>query len=255
MTEALSGSAEDAGLLRHARHLLLADWGFEAQTSVEHSCALVVGLGGLGSAASLYLACCGVGRLILIDHDRVDLTNLHRQPIHDMSSLGLTKVESAARAIHARNPQVCVETFAERAQGERLDQWVQAADVVLDCSDNFSTRQAVNAACVRWQKPLVSGSAMGWNGQLAVFSPDGPCYACLFPPEPTPPEQACSVLGVFAPLVGMIGTMQAAEALRILGQKASPLASTLLMLEGKTMEWTPLKLKRRPSCPTCSQRG
>lgn len=242
---------EDSRLLRHARHLLLAQWGFEAQDRVERAHALIIGVGGLGSAAALYLAACGVGTLTLVDPDTVDLSNLHRQVIHTMGSLGESKVESAARAIQERNPEVQVRGLCLHAQEPALSDWVGAADVVLDCSDNFPTRQAINAACMHHGKPLVCGAALGWDAQIAVFPGQGPCYACLYPPERSPPEQACATLGVFAPLVGIIGGLQAAEALKLLGQGRSALESTLLLLEGRSMEWTPMRLKRRADCPVC----
>ena len=215
----------------------------------------MIGAGGLGSPVALYLGTAGVGTLTLVDHDTVDLTNLQRQIAHDMSRIGQPKVASAARSVAAINPEVRVVALQERADAKRLDELVAAADVVVDCCDNFATRQAVNAACVTHRKPLVSGAAIGFDGQISVYDvrPDtNPCYACLFPPEATFEEVRCATMGVFAPLVGIIGTMQAAEALKLLAGVGSSLAGRLQMLDARTMEWNEIRMQRAPACPVCA---
>jgi molybdopterin/thiamine biosynthesis adenylyltransferase len=215
----------------------------------------VIGAGGLGSPVVLYLGTAGVGTLTLVDHDTVDLTNLQRQIAHDMSRIGQPKVASAAKSIAAINPEVHVVALQERADAQRLDELVAAADVVIDCCDNFATRQAVNAACVAHRKPLVSGAAIGFDGQVSVYDTRddaNPCYACLFPPEATFEEVRCATMGVFAPLVGIIGTVQAAEALKLLGGIGSSLAGRLQMLDARTMEWNEIRMQRAPACPVCA---
>jgi molybdopterin/thiamine biosynthesis adenylyltransferase len=247
----------DQQLLRYSRHILLDEIGIEGQQRLLASHALVIGAGGLGSPAALYLAAGGVGRLTLVDDDEVDLTNLQRQVMHTTARVGQPKVDSGRTAVQAINPDVDVVALRERAQGERLDQLVRGADVVLDCSDNFATRQAINAACVAAGVPLVSGAAIRFDGQVAVYDsrdPQSPCYACLFPPDSRFEEEACSTMGVFAPLVGIIGTMQAAEALKLLAGSGRPLTGRLLMLDARAMEWTPIGVARHPGCPVCGSR-
>jgi molybdopterin/thiamine biosynthesis adenylyltransferase len=244
----------DEQLLRYSRHLLLDDIGVEGQERLLRSHALVIGAGGLGSPALLYLGTAGVGRITVVDHDTVDLTNLQRQIAHRMDRIGQPKATSAALSIAALNPDVRVEALTQRADAQALDAWVAQADVVLDCSDNFTTRHAVNAACVRHQRPLVSGAAIGMDGQISVFdsrAADAPCYACLFPPHATFEETRCATMGVFAPLVGIIGTMQAAEALKLLARTGESLAGRLLMLDGRDMRFTEMRLPRQPRCPVC----
>jgi molybdopterin/thiamine biosynthesis adenylyltransferase len=217
--------------------------------------ALVIGAGGLGSPVALYLGTAGVGTLTLVDHDTVDLTNLQRQVAHNLSRLGHPKAQSAAQSVRAINPDVNVVAVHERAHGAPLDTLVAAADVVLDCTDNFKTRHEVNAACVRHRKPLVSGAAIGFDGQISVYDtrvPDAPCYACLFPPDSALEEARCAIMGVFAPLVGIIGTMQAAEALKLLAGVGRSLAGRLQMLDARQMEWTEVRLARQPHCPVCA---
>ncbi|MFM6991199.1 MAG: HesA/MoeB/ThiF family protein, partial [Rhodoferax sp.] len=207
----------DEELLRYSRHILLDDIGFEGQTRFLQSHALVIGAGGLGSPAAMYLACAGVGHITLVDDDTVDLTNLQRQIAHTTDRVGMLKVESARATLQALNPHTEVSALAARADAQRLEGLIANADVVLDCCDNFATRQAVNAACVRHGKPLVSGSAIQMDGQITVYDPRDtacPCYACVFDPDLVPEETRCATLGVFAPLVGIIGAMQAAEALK-----------------------------------------
>ena len=245
----------DDELLRYSRHILLDEIGIEGQSRLLAAHALVIGAGGLGSPVALYLGTAGLGRITLVDHDTVDLTNLQRQVAHTQARVGLPKVASAREAIQAINPGVRVDTVAQRADAELLDALVAQADVVLDCTDNFGTRQAVNLACVKHRKPLVSGAAIGFDGQISVYDTRGetqPCYACLFPPEATFEEVRCSTMGVFAPLVGIIGTMQAAEALRLVAGVGQSLAGRLLMLDGRTMRWDEVRLPRSPHCPVCS---
>lgn len=247
----------DDQLLRYSRHVLLDDIGIEGQSRLLASHALVIGAGGLGSPVALYLGTAGVGRLTIVDHDTVDLTNLQRQIAHDLSRVGLPKAESARQRIAAINPDVQVRALRQRMDAAALERLVPEADVVLDCSDNFATRHAVNAACVRHGKPLVSGAAIGFDGQISVYdrrpgSPDDqPCYACLFPPGVAFEEVACATMGVFAPLVGIIGTMQAAEALKLLAGIGRPLAGRLLMLDARTMHWDEVRIGRQPGCPVC----
>ena len=251
----------DDQLLRYARHLLLQDIGIEGQERLLASRALVIGAGGLGSPVALYLGSAGVGRLTIVDHDTVDVTNLQRQIAHDLASVGQPKAESAKTRIGTINPDVQVTAVTQRADAALLDALVPQADVVLDCTDNFSTRHAVNAACVRHRKPLVSGAAIGFDGQISVYDsrpgPDGasassgPCYACLFPPDQVFEEVACATMGVFAPLVGIIGTMQAAEALKLLTGVGRSLAGRLLMLDGRSMHWDEIAISRQAGCAVC----
>ena len=248
---------DDDQLLRYSRHIMLDEIGIEGQRRLLEAHALVIGAGGLGSPVVLYLATAGVGRVTLVDHDTVDLTNLQRQIAHRTASVGTSKVASAAMAMQAINPGVRVETLEQRADAALLDRLVEEADVVLDCSDNFATRHAVNAACVKHARPLVSGAAIGFDGQVSVYDTrraEHPCYACIFPPEVTFEEVRCSTMGVFAPLVGIVGTVQAAEALKLLGGFGTSLAGRLQMLDARTMEWTELRLARQAGCPVCAAR-
>jgi molybdopterin/thiamine biosynthesis adenylyltransferase len=247
----------DEQLLRYSRHILLDEIGIEGQQRLLASHALVIGAGGLGSPVALYLGTAGVGRITIVDNDRVDLTNLQRQIAHNLARVGTPKAASAQASIAAINPDVQVTPLFERADASRLDALVRAADVVLDCSDNFKTRHAVNAACVVHARPLVSGAAIGFDGQISVYDTrraDAPCYACLFPPEATYEEVQCATMGVFAPLVGIIGTMQAAEALKLLAGIGTSLAGRLQMLDARTMEWNEIRLARQPHCSVCGQR-
>jgi molybdopterin-synthase adenylyltransferase len=247
----------DEQLLRYSRHILLDEIGIEGQQRLLAAHALVIGAGGLGSPVAMYLGTAGVGRLTIVDHDSVDLTNLQRQIAHNLARVGEPKAASARDTIAAINPDVQVLPLVERADAARLDALVQGADVVVDCSDNFPTRQAVNAACVAHRKPLVAGAAIGFDGQVSVYDTrrdDAPCYACLFPPEATFEEVRCATMGVFAPLVGIIGTVQAAEALKLLAGIGSSLAGRLQMLDARTMEWTEIRLQRSQACPVCGLR-
>ena len=244
----------DDDLLRYSRHILLDDIGIEGQDRLLAAHALVIGAGGLGSPVALYLGSAGVGRITLVDPDTVDLTNLQRQIAHSQDRIGQPKVASAAAAVHALNPGAQLDTLVQRADAALLDRWVPQADVVLDCSDNFATRQLVNAACVRHRRPLVSGAAIGFDGQVSVYDcrqPDAPCYACLFPSDAPPEEVRCATMGVFAPLVGIIGATQAAEALKLLAGVGTSLAGRLQMLDARRMRWDEIRIPRQPACPVC----
>lgn len=244
----------DNQLLRYSRHILLDEIGIEGQQRLLDAHALVIGAGGLGSPAALYLAASGVGRITLVDDDAVDLTNLQRQVMHTTARIGQPKVESGKQALQEINPGTEVVALRERAGPERLAELVRGASVVLDCSDNFATRHAVNRACVGAGVPLVAGAVIRFDGQVSVFDagrPDAPCYACLFPDDGSFQDAACATLGVFAPLVGVIGALQAAEALKLLAGIGQPLAGRLLLLDGRAMEWTSIAVARNPACPVC----
>jgi molybdopterin/thiamine biosynthesis adenylyltransferase len=244
----------DQQLLRYSRHILLDEIGIEGQQRLLAAHALVIGAGGLGSPAAFYLASAGVGCITLVDNDTVDLTNLQRQILHDSERIGLPKAESGKQTLARINPGIEIVALQERVEGARLEQLVRAADVVLDCSDNFATRHAVNRACVKHKVPLVSGAAVRFDGQISVFdSRDAasPCYACLFPPEQHFEDEQCGTMGVFAPLVGIIGAMQAAEALKLLAQAGTSLAGRLLLLDAAGMEWNSIRIARSESCPVC----
>ncbi|SNS18088.1 [sulfur carrier protein ThiS] adenylyltransferase [Noviherbaspirillum humi] len=247
----------DQQLLRYSRHILLDEIGIEGQERLLRGHALVIGAGGLGSPAAYYLASAGMGKITLVDNDTVDLTNLQRQILHTTERIGQPKADSGKRTLAQINPEVAVEAVVERADDARLDALVASASVVLDCSDNFITRHAVNRACVRHGVPLVSGAAIKFDAQISVFHPvteQAPCYACLFPPDQQFEEVLCSTMGVFAPLVGIIGTMQAAEALKLVAGIGESLAGRLLLLDARSMEWTSIKVARNPACPVCGQR-
>jgi len=248
---------QDDALLRYSRHILLDDIGIEGQERLLAAHALVIGAGGLGSPVAMYLAAAGVGSITVTDHDTVDLTNLQRQIAHRTDSVGIPKVESLKRTLHDLNPLVQVNALQIRADADSLDLLVQQADVVLDCCDNFKTRHAVNAACVKHGKPLVSGAAIQFDGQISVYDTramDAPCYACTFPAAATFEEVRCSTMGVFAPLVGIIGAMQAAEALKLIIGTGRGLNGRLLMLDGRAMEWSEIRMPRNHSCPVCAAR-
>ena len=244
----------DDQLQRYARHILLDEVSIEGQQAILDSHVLIIGAGGLGSPAALYLAASGVGTITLVDHDVVDLTNLQRQIAHTTERVGQPKVQSAAQAMHAINPDVQVRCIQHRADAALLDELVAQATVVLDCCDNYRTRQLVNAACVKHRVPLVAGAIIRFDGQITVFDPrqeTSPCYACLFAPDEDFEEVQCSTMGVFAPLVGIIGTMQAAEALKLIAAVGTPLVGKLLMLDGLHMEWTRMRTNRNPDCTIC----
>lgn len=248
----------DEALLRYSRHILLPQIGIEGQERLLAARALVLGAGGLGSPAALYLASAGIGTLVLADGDCVDLTNLQRQILHRTSSIGRPKALSGAAALADINPGCHVIPLEERLAGARLEEEVALADVVLDCSDNFATRHALNRACVKYCKPLVSGAAIRFDGQIAVFDtrrPEAPCYHCLFPEGEDVEEVRCAVMGVFAPLTGIVGATQAAEALKLVIGCGEPLAGRLLLLDGLAMEWRSINVPRDPGCPVCATRA
>lgn len=244
----------DDQLLRYSRHILLPQIGVEGQEAIVNARALVIGAGGLGSPAAYYLASAGVGTLVLADGDTVDLTNLQRQILHRTASVGQPKAESGQATLAEINPECRVVPLLERLSGPRLEEEVAQADVVLDCCDNFATRHAVNRACVKFRKPLVSGAAIRFDGQVAVFDSrqdNAPCYHCLFPEGQDVEEVRCAVMGVFAPLTGIIGTVQAAEALKLLAGIGQSLAGRLLLLDGLGMEWREIRVPRDPGCEVC----
>jgi len=248
----------DAAMLRYSRHLLLDGWGFEAQHAIAGKTALVFGLGGLGCAAAQALASAGVGRLILVDGDTVELSNLQRQILHDMDSLGLPKVESAQRRLAAINPDIRIDTLAQRLDGQALQQAVAQADVVLDCSDNLPTRLALNTACVAAAKPLISGSAIRWRGQVLVLQPaaGSPCYECVYPQTGEDAiaiaDEPCATMGVFTPLVMLVGSMQAAAALKLLA--GLPVAAgQLQLLDLQSGGVQTVQVARQAHCPACSR--
>jgi adenylyltransferase/sulfurtransferase len=245
----------DQELLRYSRHILLNEIGVEGQARIRAAHMLVIGAGGLGSPAAYYLASAGVGRITLVDGDKVDLTNLQRQILHTNERVGTPKAESGRLTLAAINPDVEVVPLTTRVESEQLDALVRNATVVLDCSDNFATRHAVNRACVKHRKPLVSGAAICFDGQLAVFDPrraDSPCYACLFP-EGDGEDELCAIMGVFAPLTGIVGTMQAAEALKLATECGESLAGRLLMIEALSMDIRTVRVPRDPGCAACGR--
>ena len=253
---------DDQQLLRYSRHILLDEIGIEGQEKLLAAHALVIGAGGLGSPVALYLASAGIGKITLVDDDTVDLTNLQRQILHTTARVGQPKASSGKQTLAEINPEITVVALQERADEDRLQALVGEASVVLDCTDNFSTRHAINRACVNARVPLVSGAAIRMDGQVAVFDPRGgnsACYACLFPPDAPPAETRCALLGIFAPVVATLGVMQAGEALKLLaGLDHQPghtsLAGRLLMLDGRHWGWTELRARRRADCPVCAQR-
>jgi molybdopterin/thiamine biosynthesis adenylyltransferase len=245
---------DDQQLLRYSRHVLLEGIGIEGQQRLLAAHALIIGAGGLGSPVALYLAASGVGRITIVDDDTVDLTNLQRQIMHASARIGQPKTQSARTAMLAVNPEIQVDAIERRADAALLDSLLPGVDVALDCSDNYATRQAVNAACVRHGTPLVSGAALGWDGQVTVIDParpGAPCYACLFPPTQAAPEVACATMGGFAPLVGIVGSIQAAEALKRLCGIAPSLAGRLLIIDARAMRTTEIALTPDPRCPVC----
>ncbi len=245
----------DDQLLRYSRHILLDEVGIDGQERWLGSHALVIGAGGLGSPIALYLAASGVGRITLCDPDTVDLTNLQRQIVHFTDRVGQPKVESARTTLGQINPSTVVTAVRERVAGARLEELVAQADVVIDASDNFATRHAVNRACVKHRRPLVSGAAVRFDGQVAVFDSrraDSPCYECLFPEDAEFEEVRCAVMGVFAPLVGIIGSMQAAEALKVLAGVGDPLVGRLQLLDARTMQWRSIRVSKDPACRVCA---
>jgi len=249
---------DDRQLLRYSRHILLDELGMDAQARFAAAQALVVGAGGLGNPAAQFLASAGIGTVTLVDADVVDLTNLQRQILFSMDDVGTPKVAAAARRLAAINPEVRVVQAAQRVGATELAALVAAADVVLDCTDNFATRHAINRACVAARKPLVSGAAIRFDGQISVFDardPAAPCYHCLFGEGEDLEETRCATMGVFAPLVGIVGATQAAEALKLVAGVGRPLAGRLLLIDALAMEWREVRVPRDPACPVCSSRG
>ncbi len=247
----------DQQLLRYSRHILLPEIGIEGQQKLLGAHALVIGTGGLGSPAALFLAASGVGTLTLCDGDTVDLTNLQRQILHRTSSIGMLKATSAQIALAEINPEVRVIALNERVNETRLLELAAQADIVLDCSDNFATRYALNRVCVQLKKPLVSGAATRFDGQVTVFDlrhPHSPCYHCLYPEQTEAEETRCAVMGVFAPLVGIIGSLQATEALKLLLDAGTSLCGKLLLLGALHMELRTIKLIKDKTCSACAQK-
>ncbi len=243
----------DEQLMRYSRQILLPEFGIEAQERLLDARVLIIGAGGLGSPVALYLAAAGVGTLIIADADVVDLSNLQRQLLHGHNDIGRAKVESARSRLAALNPDTQVIPLQTRLQGEALRAQVDSADLVIDASDNFATRYAVNEACVTARKPLVSGAAIRMEGQVAVFradQADSPCYRCLYR-DGAEVEQTCAENGVLAPIVGIVGSIQAMEAIKILTGIGASLCGRLLLIDGKHMDIRTLKLKRDPDCPAC----
>lgn len=244
----------DDQLLRYSRHILLDEFGIEGQVRLLSASALIVGAGGLGSPVAMYLAAAGVGKIVLVDGDEVDLTNLQRQILHDTASIGHAKVESGRRKMAALNPQIQIVALHQRLQTDDFDRLVAQADVAIDCSDNFATRHALNRACVKHRKPLVSGAAIRFDGQLTVFDPrraDSPCYNCLFPQSDSVEEVQCATMGVMATLTGIVGTMQAGEAIKLLAQVGEPLIGKLLMINALDGSISQVRYGRVASCDVC----
>lgn len=245
----------DEQLLRYSRQIMLPEVEIDGQEAWLNASVLVLGVGGLGSPVAMYLAAAGVGELVLVDDDEVDLSNLQRQIAHTTDRIGEPKVESAKATLNALNPEVSIRTINQRLSGEEMDTLVAEVDLVVDCTDNFTTRFAVNEACVKHKKPLVSGAAIRIEGQVAVYDPrqeDSPCYQCLYK-QGDDENLTCSESGVLAPLVGIVGAVQAMEALKVLANIGEPLVGKLLLLDGRTMEWRSLKLRKDKACPICSE--
>jgi molybdopterin/thiamine biosynthesis adenylyltransferase len=248
----------DQQLLRYSRHILLEEIGIEGQERLLGGHALIIGMGGLGSPAALYLAASGVGRLTLCDHDTVDFSNLQRQIIHRTGMVGQPKVASARATLHEINPEVECIALQQRADEAQLHEMMSRADIVLDCSDNFDTRYAVNRACLALRKPLVSGAAIQFHGQVSVFDfrrDDSPCYNCLFPEDSVAAEMRCATTGVFSPLVGIIGTLQAAETLKLLMQIDRGLNGKLLSVNALDMNIMRSNLSKDPECRVCGEKA
>ena len=246
---------DDSQLLRYSRHILLPELGPDAQEKFATAHALVIGAGGLGAPAAQFLVAAGVGTVTICDADTVDLTNLQRQILYATQDIGARKVDAAARRLAAINPEVRIERVAARVGPAELAPLVAQADVVLDCCDNFATRHAVNAACVKARKPLVSGAAVRFDGQVAVFDardPDAPCYHCLFGEGEELEETRCATMGVFAPIVGIVGAIQAAEALKLIARVGETLSGRLLIIDALDMRMRELTIPRDPSCPVCA---
>ena len=246
----------DEQLLRYSRHLLLEDIDVAGQEKLLHAHVLVIGAGGLGSASAPYLAAAGVGNITLLDHDEVELTNLQRQIMHTENSVGKSKVNSGKRFLEQLNSHFQIETIQAKATTSLLDELLPGVDIVLDCTDNFSTRQLINASCVKHKTPLVSGSALRFDGQVSVFDPhntSSPCYACIFSPDEQFEEVSCSLMGIFSPLVGIIGAMQAAQALQVLIGFGESLVGRMLLWNARTTQIDVFKVSRNPGCLVCGK--
>ncbi len=246
----------DDQLLRYSRHIMLDEIGIEGQERILAAHAVIIGAGGLGSPAALYLGAAGVGQITVIDDDTVDLTNLQRQIAHTTERVGSPKVESLRAAVHAINPSVRITALQQRADDTLLDQLLPTASIVLDCCDNYRTRHLVNAACVRHKKPLVAAAALRFDGQLMVINPEdaqAPCYACVFAPEAEFAEEQCATMGVFAPLVGTMGSLQAAEALKLIAGFGQAATGKLMMFDSRRMDWSSMRVQKNGSCPVCSK--
>ena len=246
----------DQELLRYSRHILLDEIGIEGQNKLLKSHVLIIGAGGLGSACTPYIAAAGVGTITIVDDDSVDLTNLQRQIMHEETSIGQPKVTSAANMLSKLNPHTKIIPIQKRADENLLNELVNTADVVIDCTDNYKTRHAINRACVKAKKPLVFGAAIQFDGQASVFDVNNeksPCYACLFPEDHAFEEARCATMGVFAPLVGIIGTLQASQALQMIAGCGEPLIGILMLWDGRRSEMTQIKIKRKSDCPICAK--
>lgn len=247
----------DEQLLRYSRHLLLEDIDVEGQEKLLQAHAVIVGAGGLGSAAAPYLAAAGIGKITLVDHDVVELTNLQRQIMHCESMVGKSKVHSGKQFLGQLNSSIQVDIVQEKITNDLLAKLLPSVNVVLDCTDNFKTRQLINAACVHHQTPLVSGSALRFDGQVAVFDPrvpSSPCYACIFSPEEEFEEVSCSSMGIFSPLVGIIGAIQAAQALQVMIGFGESLLGRMLLWNARTTQIDQIKIARNPDCPVCASK-
>ncbi|MCK5666481.1 MAG: molybdopterin-synthase adenylyltransferase MoeB [Thiotrichaceae bacterium] len=246
----------DAQLLRYSRQIMLPDVGFEGQQKLLHARVLIIGMGGLGSPIAMYLAAAGVGHLVICDFDEVDLSNLQRQIIHlNAERIGINKAVSAKQTLEALNPDIKISALTKKLETKVLTEQVKLADVVIDGTDNFTSRFSLNAICVAQQTPLVSGAAIRMEGQVIVFANqgEGPCYRCLYKDEADDMNMTCSENGILAPVVGIIGSIQAVEAMKIIMSIGKPLTSRLLLLDAYTMEWRSLKLPTDPDCPVCSK--
>lgn len=244
----------DAQLMRYARHILLDEFGIEAQERISAARILIVGVGGLGSPAGFYLAAAGVGHISLVDDDEVELSNLQRQILHSTPRVGVNKAQSGQQTLQALNPTICIESLSRRLDDAALNRLVPQHDLVLDCTDNFATRHAINRAAVRHRVPVVSGAGIRFSGQISVYDlrdAQAPCYHCLFPEADDVEELRCATTGVLGPLVGMVGCIQAAEALKVLGGFGEPLVGRLLSVDALSMQWHTVRFKKDPDCAVC----
>lgn len=249
-------SLDDNQLMRYARHILLDEFGVEAQERISAARVMIVGAGGLGSPAAFYLAAAGVGQITLVDDDEVDLSNLQRQILHDSARVGVNKAQSGQQTLQALNPLIQIVPVTDRLDDADLDRLVPQHDMVLDCTDNFATRHAINRAAVKHRVPVVSGAGIRFSGQISVYDlrdDEAPCYHCLFPEADDVQELRCATTGVLGPLVGMVGCIQAAEALKVLGGFGEPLVGRLLSVDALTMQWHTVRFKKDPACVVCGQ--